>query len=254
MYSPPAVNVPMLSNKGDSRLGVYYAAGISGTNQSSVDLEGSYNRGFDVQAAWAFSKHWAVMLNQSNRYERNIGDYRNVIDSAIIQYRRSITEFGLGYYLPFSNGRMCFQVFSGGGFGRFRLRDDGEETGIGLYSRYHRSSVLRFFIQPSIQANIGKNSCVSFTSRFSSILFNSIETDYTLAEQDRYLISNLGSDARVFWEPAFTTHIGFKRIPGFRTEFQIAFAALVSRRFIDYRNLSFNMGVSVDLKKLFGGR
>jgi len=73
MYSPPAQNVPVLVNKGDSKLGVYLSSNLSGKTYYYNTVSESKNRGYDLQGAYAITHHFAVQANYFNRTESNNG-------------------------------------------------------------------------------------------------------------------------------------------------------------------------------------
>ena len=116
VYSPSAHNVPVLTKKDDSKLALNYSLNLSDNssdnNNSNSNARGN---GFDVQAAHAFSDHWAIMVNYFNRTERNSGDYvAGRRDSVTINYKRHLTEIGAGYYHILTNNQQAvFQVFGG---------------------------------------------------------------------------------------------------------------------------------------------
>jgi hypothetical protein len=254
MYSPTNTNVPNLTKKGDSKMAAYISFGIKGNktrNGVTQNQDDFHNRGFDLQGAYALSNHIGVIAGQSNRYERNSGNFANAIDSATINYRRSITELGVGYFGRFAKNKSLVQLFAGYSFGNFSLTDAGRDASSGSYTRFHTATVRKIFIQQAIQADISPYFTTSFANRFNFVFFSNINTDYTLAEQESYLLSNLSGRTSVFWEPAIINNFGFKKIPGFRLELQLGFASLVSRKFIDYRSINLSIGAMADMRKLF---
>ncbi|MEN9569384.1 MAG: hypothetical protein RL172_615, partial [Bacteroidota bacterium] len=53
VYSPAAHNVPILANKGDSKLAAYYSSNLNNaTNINLADQVSSRGRGWDVQGAY----------------------------------------------------------------------------------------------------------------------------------------------------------------------------------------------------------
>ena len=69
VYSPPTQNIPLLNKKNDLELSAFYAGSLNAFKEKD-----NYNRGFDLQTAWAISNHFAVMLNESARWEKNGGN------------------------------------------------------------------------------------------------------------------------------------------------------------------------------------
>jgi hypothetical protein len=252
VYSPSAHNVPVLAKKGDSKLAFNYSVNPSdNTVKDSVPVKAKA-RGYDVQAAYAITNHWAVQLNYMHRTERNAGDFdAGVRDSVVINYKRKLTEFGVGYFHLLSNQRSLFQAFAGIGLGKFNFTDNGKDQGRVLRTRYHRMNVTKLFIQPAFTVRSKRNFAATFSSRHSVIFFSNIQTDYTAAELDNYKLDSLSYSPRVFWEPSVINSFGFKKLPGMQVEFQFGFAFLVSRRFVDARAFNFSTGLLFDLPKLF---
>ena len=177
VYSPTASNVPVLAKKGDNKLAVFYSA----TPFSNSSSKKFYNYGYDIQGAYAVSRHWALIFNKYNRYEKNNGDFDFFLsDSAVVRYKRALTEFGGGYFTPVSLGsRLTFQLFGGMGFGKFTMKDEGKNSSGQFYSRYHETGVTKFFIQPALQVRYTKYFNTSFTSRFTVIWYRGIKTNYS---------------------------------------------------------------------------
>jgi hypothetical protein len=253
MYSPNNVNVPILAAKGDGKLAANYAFSLAGSNNDADPGPAKFfNKGFDLQGAYAFTNHWGVIVNHSGRSERNSGRFENIIDSATINYKRRLTEIGIGYFGRLKNNRSMVQLFAGYGTGRFTMDDGGKDRNNIPYTRYHRATVRKIFLQPAVQADISPYFTSSFASRFNFVFFSGIETDYTADEQESYLLKNLEGRTAVFWEPAFVNNVGFKKLPGLRLELQVGFASLVSTKFIDYRTVNMSIGAMADLRGLFG--
>jgi len=251
MYSPAATNVPVFTKKGDSKLAAYYSNSTFGGR----DVEKINSFGFDAQAAYAINKHWLVLLNQSNRYEKTSADFATyLLDSNDIRYKRSMTEIGGGYFTAVKDsGKLFVQLTGGLGFGKFSFDDNGRDAINGYYSRYHRTNVTKLFIQPALQLRFSKSFTSSFASRFVVIWYHSIKTDYTTAEQSTYLLDGLTASPRTFWEPAVINNFSFKKLPSVQFEIQFGFAALISRRFIDYRSVNLSFGAVLDISKLKKG-
>jgi hypothetical protein len=254
MYSPTNTNVPNLTKKGDSKLAVCYAFGIKakanrdGIVQNNDDF---HNRGFDIQGAYALTSHIGLIASQSNRYEKNSGNFATAIDSAVVIYKRNITELGVGYFGRFSKNKSLVQLFAGYSFGRFSLNDAGRDVSSGHYTRFHNTNVKKVFFQLAIQSDLSANFTTSFANRFNFVFFSNINTDYTPQEQESYLLNNLDGRVSVFWEPVIINNFGFKKLPGLRFEVQLGFASLVSRKFIDYRSVNISIGAMADMRKLF---
>ena len=251
VYSPSTQNIPQLNKKGDINVGGYFASGGGSSSRNYPGVH-NYNLGMDVHSAYSVSDHFGVMINKYNRWEKNDGanDF-NLGDDAIINYRRTLTEFAAGYFTPLKNDREnnFFQVFAGTALGNFRLNETSLSNGI-PFKRFHKSNITKMFIQPGFIFGQKKNFSTSFSSRFNAVFYNKIKTDYNSTELHNYLLDDLSSSSVFFWEPAINFALGFKKIKGIRLSAQSGFAVLMNRRFIDYRTINFAIGVIAN-KDLF---
>ena len=251
VYSPAAHNVPVLVNKGDSKLAFNYSTNLAKRNQSDVQVKDNHGTGFDLQGAYAVSKNFALQLNYYHRKEKNSGDFNaGNLDSSVINYTRNLTEIGFGYYRRLMrNDRGIFQVFAGVGFGRFGFTDIGRDQNGIFHNNFHDAHVTKLYVQPAFTIK-NKNFAASLSSRFSLIFFGDIKTDYNSIELDKYKLDSLNSRPRLFWEPAIVNTFGFKKLPGLHLEFQVGLSLLESKLFIDYRSFNFSAGVLFDVPKL----
>jgi hypothetical protein len=252
VYSPSAHNVPVLTQKGDSKLAFNYSANLTGNTTENTSTKNTKGHGYDLQAAHALSNHWAVMVNYFNRKERNSGNFdAGNRDSVTILYRRSMIEIAAGYYTILADNKQAiFQVFGGIGFGKSNFTDEGRNFNSLYRTRYHNMDVTKFFVQPAFMIRSKNNFAASFSSRMSLIIFKNIKTDYDAVELDKYKLDSLTISPRLFWEPAVVNTFGFKKLPGLQFEFQLGMAFLVSQRFVDYRSFNFSAGILLDLPKL----
>lgn len=248
IYSPSATNVPVLEKKGDSKLAVF----CSGSPFSNTASTSYYNYGLDIQTAYAIAPHWALMLNESIRRERNSGDFSFILsDSTVIRYKRNLTEIGGGYFVPFSAGsKLRFQFMGGLGLGKFTMDDNGKNDQNQYYSRFHETGVTKLFFQPAIQLRYSKYFVTSFATRFTVIWYQDIKTNYTPDELQAFLLNELTTSPRTFLEPAVINAFSFKKLPDLRFEIQLGFASLVSHRFLDYRSMNISAGACMDFSKL----
>lgn len=250
VYSPTAHNVPVLTKKGDSKLGALYSNNFPGTDkQPAGNKARSY--GLDVHSAYAVTDQFALQLNYFVRSEKN-GDDQGYADQPELRYKRQLLELGGGRLIRINGSdKKILQLFGGVGIGKFSFTDQGIDSISVPYSKFHRSRVLKLYVQPAFMYIIKNKTALSVSSRFSLLHYSNIKTDYTQQQLNNYELFTLGSDPVLFWEPAFIHSIGFKKLPGIRLEYQFGFSALLSRRFIDARSFNFSAGVQADLAGLF---
>ncbi len=251
VYSPSAHNVPLLTKKGDSKLGINYSSNLPGTKTIDDQVFRGRSNGLDFHSAYAINKKFALQVNHFSRAEKNGGNYSTTLDSAVIRYHRRLTEIGAGYYTNFNpESNLIFQLFAGIGFGNFNFTDNGKDANQLAYSRFHRAGIAKFYIQPAFQYRNNQKIAAALSSRFSVINFSNIKTDYTPQEQANFELDHISASPVVFWEPAFVNTFGFKKLPGFFLEYQAGLSLLMSRRFVDARSFNFSLGFHADLPQL----
>ena len=248
-YSPPAVNVPLLTKKGDSKFGALYSNNFPGKEKNAT-VSRPYSYGLDIHTAYALSNKWAVQLNYFLRSEKN-GDNQGTVNTAAIKYRRELLEAGVGTYRRINGSdKKIFQLTAGAGLGKFSFTDRGRDSMLVPYQKYHRSDVWKLFVQPACMFISKKRTAISVASRFSILYYSNIQTDYSEQQLTNYELFTLGGDPVIFWEPAFVHTIGLKRLPDIRFEYQFGFSALLSRRFIDARTFNVSAGLQADIAGL----
>lgn len=254
-HSPTAHNVPVLTEKNDTKLGISYA-----TNGDVRSTDNSYDRnrsnGFDVQAAYAITPHIAAQGSYFSRRETtydNSSDFG--FDSSVVRYKRNMFELGAGYFTAIDNRkRVFFQVFGGVGFGKNSFTDNGRNNSQQLYYRFHEADLFKYYLEPSISFRSGNEVfAASLSTRFSVMNFKNVKTNYTQTEKQDFKLDSLNRFASVFFEPAFVNSYGFNKLPGLRIEYQLGLCMLMSRQIMDYRTFNFSVGLTFDIPKLIKG-
>lgn len=245
VYSPATQNIPLLCKKNDIKVGGYIATGLNSNDLALYN--NASNFGIDLHGAYAFTNHFAGMINYYNRWERNGGDNDVVAgDSITVKYKRNLVEFGGGYFSALENENSSFQLFAGMAFGKFQINESNAQNRISA-SRFHNSNITKVFIQPAIISGVHKRFTASFSLRFTMVYYNHISTDYSSSELKTYFLTDLSSSPVFFWEPAMDYVFGFKRFPGVKLDMQTGFSVLINRRFVDYRTINLSLGVTSDL-------
>lgn len=246
IYSPSAHNVPVLTKKGDSKIGAVYSTNLAGEESINDETIDNRSRGFDLQGAVALSDNWAIQASHFYRWEKTEGGD----DSLTVRYQRNLTELGIGYYMPINSGKTAFfQFFAGGGIGKFSFTDN-DRFGF----NYHQANITKIYLQPAILFRSKGSFTNAVSLRGSIISYRNIKTNYTASELDDYNLDHLSNRAKLFIEPAYTASFGFKNVPGLRLEFQAGLSFLVARNFIDYRVMNFSAGTWLDIGSLFTKR
>ena len=243
IYSPSAHNVPVLTKKGDTKLGAVYSTNAVGQEtKDGVEID-NRSRGYDLQGAVVITNNFAIQAANAHRWEKTDGGP----DSTTLKYKRNLTEIGLGYYLPINDkGNTFFQVFAGGGLGRFSFIDV-DKTG----SYYHQANITKIYLQPAILYKSKGSFTTSVAMRFSGINYSKIKTNYSASQLDDYHLDDLTGRMKWFLEPASVSSFGFKGLPGLRFEVQGGLSFLMARNYVDYRKFNFSVGSWVDIGSLF---
>lgn len=243
IYSPSAHNAPVLTKKGDSKIGAVYSTNAVGQEtRDGVEID-NRSRGYDLQGAVAITDNFAIQAAHAYRWEKTEGGP----DSTNLKYKRNLTEIGLGYYMPINDKKNTFfQVFAGAGLGRFSFTDV-DKTG----SYYHQANITKIYLQPAILFKSKGSFSTSISMRFSGTNYSKVKTNYSPAQLDNYHLENLNSRAKWFFEPASVTSFGFKGLPGLRFEVQGGLSFLMAREYRDYRKFNFSIGSWIDVGSLF---
>ncbi|MCP9752662.1 hypothetical protein [Ferruginibacter sp. HRS2-29] len=252
VYSPAAHNVPVLTAKKDSKLGINYSTNIAQRARNSEDNHASTGAGIDVQGAYAFSKHMAVQAAYYWRKEMNEGNFTfTAVDNSILRYRRNLTEAGLGYYTKMNDsGTSWFQLFGGMGVGDFRFTDKPIPGSANTNEFFYKTKLTKFYIQPVVMVLYDKSISLSFSSRFSFLKFHHVRTDYSSTELNNYKLDSITHRPVIFWEPAFVNSFEFKKLKGVKFEYQLGLSLLMSKSFVDARAFNFSAGAFVDIPKM----
>lgn len=243
IYSPVAHNVPVLTQKGDSKIGVAYSTNAAGDESKNSVKIYNRSRGFDAQGAVAISNSFAVQAAHAYRWERTEGGP----DTINLKYNRNLTEIGLGYYLPVTDKKNTwFQVFAGAGLGRFSITDI-QNTG----TYYHQADITKYYLQPAFLFKSKGSFTTSIAMRFSGIAYSKVKTNYTPDQISKYYLEDLTGRAKWFFEPATVSSFGFKGVPGLRVEVQAGLSFLLTKEYHDYRKFNFSIGTWLDMGQLF---
>ena len=242
-YSPSAHNAPVLTKKGDNKIGGFYSTNITSEGKQNNVIVDNRSRGFDLQGAYAVTNHFAVQASYFYRWEQTTGGP----DSSTILYNRNLTEAGIGYYVPVSdNNKIFFQIFGGAGLGKFSFTDVSR---VGNY--FHQANITKIYLQPAILFKSKGSFTSAISLRASNIQYSKVKTNYKGSQLDDFKLDSLTNRSKYFFEPAFMFSFGFKNVPGLRLEFQGGTSFLLSRHFIDYRFFNLSAGIWCDIGAFF---
>ncbi len=203
VHSQQSINQPMLAEKGDFEAGVHYSK-----SSNFIDLFRSDRRleGLELQGAYAITDHFAVMGSQSFRWENesftSLQNKNNPFDTSFVQYKRNITNMGVGYFTKMNDGiiGLHFSMYAGLLFGQNNLAENGFLQSQ-AYTRFHQSNMLGFFAQPGIYA-LSDQLRFGFSANLSYINFRNVHTNFTDIEQKS--IDLIGLDGKNLLLTSFT--------------------------------------------------
>jgi hypothetical protein len=107
IYSPSAHNVPVLTQKGDNKIGAVYSTNVTGEETKDGYATDNRSRGIDVQGAVAITGNWAIQASHFYRWEKSEGGP----DSLQVKYQRNLNELGIGYFMPLNSKKNVFFQF-----------------------------------------------------------------------------------------------------------------------------------------------
>jgi len=256
VYSPNAHNIPSFKKQGDTKLSGSFSA-----NFDALSDEDQYSRnrsnGLDVQAAVAVTNHLALQSNYYSRWERSHqNDAYYAFDSTTVEVHREMIEGGLGYFTAIDRKqRNSFALYGGVGFGKMDLKDDGfDQNTSSRYHRFYQADLLKLYLEPSLTFRAGEVFTLSVATRFSSIRFKKINSNYSWNEKLNLKLDSLDRYSWYFFEPVIINSFGFKKAPGFRIEYQFGFSLLLSENdAFNYHPFNFSVGLVFDIPKLIRG-
>lgn len=223
-YLPASHNIPLLSEKDQFKAMLSIGGGD--------DINAT-----ELKTAYAVTDNIGVMLNGVLGYggENKIA-YQNY-------GRGKGIEVGAGYFKPLPN-KLLFEVYGGLGLSdQFHNYGDGENF---KYTVDVRSA--KYFIQPAL-GYVTPYFDIAISSKFSAFVNNDISVEGQPTQYDIDELMKLQTKTNYFLEPSITIRGGYKFIK-FQTQY-ILCTALNSHP-IPYETTYFNIGLSADLRNIFG--
>jgi hypothetical protein len=222
VYNPPARNLHYFNGKGESVVTASWSTGPSRNDQGENK---NYNHGGDIQAAYAFADHWAILAGFHHRAERDLISDRstNFKNTSDIQYKRSGWEIGTSYFLPLDQRKFTFFYIDGGaGFTKNTFDDRSFIDSVNVIRNFSNNGA-RYFLQPGIYTGTG---AVRFNIglRFQYSRFSRQETNYTEPELMKYSLSGL-QDITTY-EPYISFQFGTSNLPWVKAIVQVSTASI----------------------------
>lgn len=239
VYNQHARNVHFFHDQGQARIA---ADVVTGPSRNTGTSNGSFNDGYDLQVAYAFTRQFALTGSYFSRREKDQIQVTNLnVVTSEVRYRRSGWELGGSWFLPLDRSAYSFFHIDGGlGQTGSRFTDKGTFDTLGL-SREYADKNLGFFLQPGIYTGKGP---VAFAMgvRFQWNSYRDIRTSYTPAELQFFSLSGLNQMMTL--EPYAILRFGPASLPGLRFEVQGSFCT--PGKDYDVRGAYVSFGVAVN--------
>lgn len=251
IYTASPANNPYFIQKGDSKLTGNYSS-------NSSHPENKYADGIDLQAAYAFSDHWALTTAYYNRREKDIFPLRQTgpFESSEVRYKRNLFDIGGGYFVSLNKRRtIAFNFYGGMSFGKFSFMDNGIDSSGAGYSRYHHNGVTRWFFQPSFNFMPGEYFRISYATKFSFVHYGNVQTSYTTEELKYLYLNKVDNQTLPFMEPSLNVQFGLPEIPWINLDAGISWTSNPLNVFIfssgvKVRSFNSSIGLNFDFSKL----
>jgi len=253
VYAPAPPNNPFFQKKGDSKLAGYYSGNEGNSNIAAVVSTGRKSNGFDMQAAYAITNHWAVTAAVFSRKEEDVfpNKQSNIFDSSVVNYKRSIIEFGGGYFVPLNHQKtITFNLYGGMGLGRFIIDDAGKDANGSLYARNHKSGIIKWYIQPGLNFMLSEYFKFSLLlGRLSFVHYANIKTNYTDDELKYFYLDKISNQTLAFLEPGTSIQIGIPQLPWLKIDGSVTLTSALPDNYPNVRWLNGSIGLSFDFSK-----
>lgn len=244
IYSASPPNNPYFITKGESKATAYYSSG--GNNNRAT---GDNASGCDLQGAYAIGNHWALTTGYFNRRERDVYNFGSSNESSTINYKRNLFDLGSGYFVALDkNKEFTFNLYGGIALGKFSFIDNKT-----YYSRFHSSSITKWYFQPSVNFMPTQNFRLSFGTKFSFVHYGDIQTSYTPDEIQSLSLNLIANRTIPFIEPAFNIQFGIRKYPWIKLDYTISGTSHPFRSEnvqLDSRTSNVSIGLSVDFSKM----
>ncbi len=248
IYSASPPNTPYFTKNGESKLTGYY----SGSSENR--LTGEYAHGCDLQGAYALSNHLAIGATYFYRKERDTYSRSgNLYDSSVIHYKRNLFDVDAGYFIPLNaNKKSTFNIYAGIGGGKFVFNDNGIDKNLFPYTRFHKSAITKWFIQPSINFMPGRYMRFCFATKLSFVHYGKIETSYSQDEIQYFTLNKIADKTLGFFEPSFNFQFGIPKAPWVKIDFVLSTTSGYDSygSHLNVRGSNASIGLNFDFSKL----
>ena len=259
VYSASAPNNPYFTKKGDSKLTAYYSStgrnsGTASDLSSTMSTKG-YSNGWDLQGGYATGNHLSIIAGYYNKREKDIYDQSanfSPFNSSIVKYKRNLFETGAGYFVALNHKKtITFNVYGGAGMGKFSFEDNGIDKNNLSYSRYHRASISKWYLQPSFNFMPGNYIRLSLVLKYSFVHYGNIQTSYTSEELKDFSLDGIANKTLGFYEPSENIQFGLPKYPWIKFDFTLSSVIGLDPMYtVAIRHVNSSIGLNIDFSKL----
>jgi len=256
IYSPSTPNNPFIQQKGDSKLAAFYSSGHNGNQKN--DFSNNTDRGYDLQAAYAFSNHFAVTAGYyyRNEYDEYLKSSNSIYDNyfwdSYVHYKRNLTEVGAGYFFPLNDRKtVMLNLFAGFGVANFSINENGTDYSRVAYTRNYSNSFTKFYFQPSINFFVTKYLRLGFVFKTSNLYYRTASTDYSVNEKNYFYLNKI--EKRNFMVSEFTginIQLNHPRYKWIMLEGAITSSGSLHDSLPKARTYNASIGLTFDIEKL----
>jgi hypothetical protein len=255
IYSAPPVNNPLFREKGESKLSVLYSGGDRDYNDNSSSNKATRNEGVDIQGAYAITNHLAVTGSYYSRGERDLYDnstlHTDLYNYSDVDYKRQLTDFGIGYYGTSDKKKMnTWNLYAGIGFGKFSINDHGLDDTSGAYSRFYDANITKWYLQPSLNFWIHDILSFGLSARFSFIHYSGNTTSYTKEEQHYFFFDQINDKTLINVEPSLNVEVPVHAAPWLKFSGDITVVSHWPDGYPSSRQINISGGLTFDLSQI----
>lgn len=219
----------------------------SGSESTSGTENGSVN-GLDLMGSYALTNNFGLQAHYFYRGEKDVFSVswpEEALDGTV-KYKRNELELGIGGFVPLEMSKtIVLSGWAGVGFGGTDMDEYAQLQGgvSGGKMGAFNYKTTRFFFQPSVNFIVSDLFKAGLVSKFSSIGFKDISTDFNEAELIERYLQNLGGKNINVWEAGYNLSFGFRGLNHVLFTHQFTFAGS-SNDYYDLRPLNFSIGLS----------
>lgn len=245
-YSPGPHNNHSFRAKNESNLAVYYS-GADGNNGIASTKK---NEGIDILAGYAITDHLAVTGGFSARREKDgVVSLVGVepFDSSELSYRRRTMDIGIGYFTTNARKKASFSIYGGFAKGNFSINDSGIDSASAPYSRFYKSNISKFYLQPGFRFWLGDDVSLAFAWRYFLLNFNPQQTNYSADEQEYFYLDKLKKSNLLTSELSFGLEYTLSSAPWLKFSASTTVVMGWLKQFPSTRGICGSIGVGFDL-------